>query len=119
MKLGFVSLGCPKNLVDGEVMLGLAREAGHWGRFDAGLLAHWPDAEIEYHELAGNGARWRETSPLDTARMAAELRARVWAGSRRAPVLIAISLGAMVCLDWRGRWPGGAATSPRLPRTAG
>ncbi len=24
-----VSLGCPKNLVDGEVMLGLAREAGH------------------------------------------------------------------------------------------
>ena len=27
MKIGFVSLGCPKNLVDGEVMLGLAREA--------------------------------------------------------------------------------------------
>ena len=29
MKLGFVSLGCPKNLVDGEVMLGIARDAGH------------------------------------------------------------------------------------------
>lgn len=29
MKLGFISLGCPKNLVDGEVMLGLARDAGH------------------------------------------------------------------------------------------
>jgi ribosomal protein S12 methylthiotransferase len=29
VKIGFVSLGCPKNLVDGEVMLGLAREAGH------------------------------------------------------------------------------------------
>ena len=29
MKLGFVSLGCPKNLVDGEVMLGCARDAGH------------------------------------------------------------------------------------------
>jgi ribosomal protein S12 methylthiotransferase len=29
MKVGLVSLGCPKNLVDGEVMLGLAREAGH------------------------------------------------------------------------------------------
>jgi ribosomal protein S12 methylthiotransferase len=27
--LGFISLGCPKNLVDGEVMLGIAREAGH------------------------------------------------------------------------------------------
>ena len=29
MKIGFVSLGCPKNLVDGEVMLGLAGDAGH------------------------------------------------------------------------------------------
>ena len=29
MKLGLLSLGCPKNLVDGEVMMGLAREAGH------------------------------------------------------------------------------------------
>jgi ribosomal protein S12 methylthiotransferase len=29
MKIGFVSLGCPKNLVDGEVMLGLARDAGY------------------------------------------------------------------------------------------
>ena len=29
MKIGMVSLGCPKNLVDSEVMLGLARQAGH------------------------------------------------------------------------------------------
>lgn len=29
MKIGFLSLGCPKNLVDGEVMLGLAEQAGH------------------------------------------------------------------------------------------
>src|SRR5919198_698003 len=29
MKIGFVSLGCPKNLVDGEVMMGIARDAGH------------------------------------------------------------------------------------------
>jgi ribosomal protein S12 methylthiotransferase len=29
MKIGLVSLGCPKNLVDAEVMLGLARNAGH------------------------------------------------------------------------------------------
>ena len=29
MKIGLVSLGCPKNLVDSEVMLGLAAEAGH------------------------------------------------------------------------------------------
>jgi len=28
-KIGLVSLGCPKNLVDSEVMLGLAKQAGH------------------------------------------------------------------------------------------
>ncbi|RMF79862.1 MAG: 30S ribosomal protein S12 methylthiotransferase RimO, partial [Nitrospirae bacterium] len=28
MKLGLVSLGCPKNLADAEVALGVAREAG-------------------------------------------------------------------------------------------
>jgi ribosomal protein S12 methylthiotransferase len=29
VKIGFVSLGCPKNLVDSEVMLGTAEQAGH------------------------------------------------------------------------------------------
>src|SRR5258708_11724205 len=29
MKIGLVSLGCPKNLVDGEVILGYAQQAGH------------------------------------------------------------------------------------------
>jgi ribosomal protein S12 methylthiotransferase len=36
MKIGFLSLGCPKNLVDGEVMLGIAREAGHEITTEAG-----------------------------------------------------------------------------------
>jgi ribosomal protein S12 methylthiotransferase len=35
MKLGLVSLGCPKNLVDSEVMLGLAQQAGHEITHDA------------------------------------------------------------------------------------
>jgi ribosomal protein S12 methylthiotransferase len=29
VKVGLISLGCPKNLVDSEVMLGLAQQAGH------------------------------------------------------------------------------------------
>jgi ribosomal protein S12 methylthiotransferase len=29
MKIGLISLGCPKNLVDSEVMMGLAQQAGH------------------------------------------------------------------------------------------
>src|SRR5690242_11724320 len=35
MKIGMVSLGCPKNLVDSEVMLGLARQQGHALTHDA------------------------------------------------------------------------------------
>jgi ribosomal protein S12 methylthiotransferase len=40
MKIGLISLGCPKNLVDSEVMLGLARDAGHELTHDAA------DAEV-------------------------------------------------------------------------
>ena len=36
MKIGLISLGCPKNLVDGEVMLGLAEQAGHQVTAEAG-----------------------------------------------------------------------------------
>ncbi len=36
MKIGMISLGCPKNLVDSEVMLGLATQAGHELTQDAG-----------------------------------------------------------------------------------
>src|SRR5688500_19009303 len=40
MKFGMVSLGCPKNLVDSEVMLGLAQKQGHQLTREAG------DAEV-------------------------------------------------------------------------
>ena len=55
MKIGFVSLGCPKNLVDSEVMLGLAEQAGHEITPDsaqADVLA--PEG---YGEIIGGGER--------------------------------------------------------------
>src|SRR5437660_8020605 len=39
-KVGFVSLGCPKNLVDSEVMMGILAQAG------AQLTQHAEDADI-------------------------------------------------------------------------
>ncbi|MGH9142219.1 MAG: 30S ribosomal protein S12 methylthiotransferase RimO [Vicinamibacterales bacterium] len=36
MKVGMISLGCPKNLVDSEVMLGLAQQGGHELTHDPG-----------------------------------------------------------------------------------
>ncbi len=83
---------------------GLAREAGHWQQFNRALIERLPDAVVEHHDLPGNGVHWRERSPIDTASMAAQLREEVWARSREPVVLLAVSLGAMVCLDWRQRW---------------
>ena len=40
MKIGFVSLGCPKNLVDSEVMMGQLRRRGHE------LTPHPADADV-------------------------------------------------------------------------
>jgi ribosomal protein S12 methylthiotransferase len=40
LKIGLISLGCPKNLVDGEVMLGLAQDAGHE------ITPHAADADV-------------------------------------------------------------------------
>src|SRR5664279_5149769 len=39
-KIGFVSLGCPKNLVDSEVMMGMLSSGG------ADITAHAEDADI-------------------------------------------------------------------------
>ena len=55
MKIGFLSLGCPKNLVDGEVMLGIAREAGHEITADAdrGRRARREHLRVHRHREAG------------------------------------------------------------------
>lgn len=95
----------PSNPPRFVLIRGLAREAGHWHEFDRGLIEQFPSATVERHDLPGNGALWRETSPLDTGAMAATLRSRIFAGDRRPPTLVAISLGAMVCIDWLRRWP--------------
>ena len=39
-KIGFISLGCPKNLVDSEVMIGLLQAQGHE------LITDPADAEV-------------------------------------------------------------------------
>src|SRR6267142_5862718 len=40
VKVGFVSLGCPKNLVDSEVMMGILQSGG------AEITAHAEDADV-------------------------------------------------------------------------
>ncbi|MFV8750216.1 alpha/beta fold hydrolase [Nannocystaceae bacterium ST9] len=84
---------------------GLARAAGHWHDFDTGLRERFVNATIERHDLAGNGDQCRRASPIRIAELAEDLRERVLARDPRPPVVIAISLGAMVGLTWLSRRP--------------
>src|SRR3982751_1088429 len=74
MKVGFVSLGCPKNLVDGEVMLGFARDAGHE------ITPHAPAAdailEMAQHKRDGKCSRLVVTGCL-AERYREELRKEI------------------------------------------
>ncbi len=74
MKIGLISLGCPKNLVDSEVMLGLARQAGHELTPDA------HDADVVIVNTCAFIDRAKQES-IDTILEIAELKAKT-AGKR-------------------------------------
>ena len=65
MKVGLISLGCPKNLVDSEVMLGLAREAGHELTQDASRGRRARRQHLRVHRLGQAGVDRRD--PRDGA----------------------------------------------------
>jgi ribosomal protein S12 methylthiotransferase len=67
MKIGFVSLGCPKNLVDSEVMLGLAEAAGHE------ITAEAEDADVVVVNTCAFIDRAKQES-IDTILEMAELK---------------------------------------------
>jgi ribosomal protein S12 methylthiotransferase len=67
LKIGFISLGCPKNLVDSEVMLGLAEAAGHEITTDPA------DAEVMVVNTCAFIDRAKEES-IDTILEMAELK---------------------------------------------
>ena len=89
MKIGLVSLGCPKNLVDSEVMLGLAQQAGHELTQDAADGRRAGRQHLRVHRLGQAGIDRRD--PRDGA---AQDRRRVPA-ARSSPAA----------------WPSATATS--------
>ena len=70
MKIGFISLGCPKNLVDSEVMLGLAEQAGHE------ITPHSEDADVVVVNTCAFIDRAKQES-IDTILEMAELKKQV------------------------------------------
>ena len=80
MKIGLISLGCPKNLVDSEVMLGLAREAGHELTRDAVAGRRARRQYLRVHRLGETGVdrrHPRDGAPQERRRLPAAHRDRL------------------------------------------
>lgn len=93
------------------LLRGLGRETGHWGDFPDTLRAALPPQDrVLLLDLPGNGALWRERSPLAIAAMTEQvrgaLRARGQGGDEVGPLhLLCLSMGGMVAVDWATRHP--------------
>ncbi len=84
---------------------GLIREAGHWSGFLERFEAAFPEREAIPLDLPGNGARFREKSPLSVPEMTAALREHFLAKKGEQNFLFALSLGAMCAVHWMHAWP--------------
>ncbi|MCA9520146.1 MAG: alpha/beta hydrolase [Myxococcales bacterium] len=89
---------------------GLVREKGHWYQLPERFHERFPDAEVQFLDLPGNGARFREKTPVSVPLMARslsdEFRRLRWSSPDGEPTyLLAMSLGAMVAYEWLIRRP--------------
>lgn len=96
------------------LLRGLIRERRHWGRFPVSLEARVPGARTYFLDFAGCGSECERVSPATVHEIREDVRkrfeARIESGEfPRGPwTLVAVSLGAMVGLDWiadRGAHP--------------
>lgn len=85
---------------------GLSRGQGHWADFPELFLKRFPEDEIEFLDLPGNGLRFRETSCVDVAAAAQALREKSrWVSERKKVHMLAHSLGSMVAMEWMRNHP--------------
>jgi len=88
------------------LLRGLAREACHWGDFPALLAAHSPHTRVVTVDLPGNGEANASRSPADVPSIAEACRDTLRQRGLQPPFgVIAMSLGAMVTVDWAHRHP--------------
>ncbi|HVE52016.1 MAG TPA: alpha/beta fold hydrolase [Ramlibacter sp.] len=87
------------------LLRGLARETRHWGRFTGLLRRGVRGDRVLAVDLAGNGQRRGATTPGSVQAIAEDVRQLV-AGLAPPPyVLVAVSLGGMVAVEWAAEHP--------------
>lgn len=84
---------------------GLVRESGHWSGFLERFQKAFPERRIIPLDLPGSGVFFREPSPLSVPGMTDLLRAEFERHKGAENHLFAVSLGAMVGIDWLQRYP--------------
>lgn len=85
---------------------GLGRHSGHWGHFVDDFKQAFPDDEVEFLDLRGNGSLSHSPSWVSIEDNVRDLRQRSLFLSQGEPVyLMSISLGAMVATEWAHRHP--------------
>lgn len=88
------------------LLRGLTRESGHWGAFPAMLRERLPGARVVAIDLPGNGRLNKEQSPARIEATVESCRRQLQAMAIETPVhLLAMSLGAMVAVEWARRYP--------------
>jgi pimeloyl-ACP methyl ester carboxylesterase len=85
---------------------GLVREAGHWNGFLERFEAAFPGCKAIALDLPGNGTRFREKSKLSVGKTMFAVREEFLSRRGAENHLFALSLGAMVGLEWLREWPG-------------
>ena len=87
------------------LLRGLVREQRHWGRFPDVLQACFPDDEIMLFDFAGNGQRNKEKSATTIVDMVDDIRSSVIHAHDRPVYILALSMGAMVAVEWMNQHP--------------
>lgn len=88
------------------LLRGLIREQRHWEGFPDLLRQRHPDISIITVDIAGNGSRYQEKSPLSINGLMESVRSQLQDQNLKPPYnLIAISLGAMIGLEWLSEHP--------------
>ncbi|HYD62781.1 MAG TPA: alpha/beta hydrolase [Noviherbaspirillum sp.] len=85
---------------------GLMRESRHWGAFPEQFRRYAGGAQLLLPDLAGNGRLHAQRSPACVQDMVEHYRAAVTAQGLQPPYhLLALSLGAMMAIEWAQRYP--------------
>lgn len=85
---------------------GLGRGSIHWGEFVQTFQKLYPEDQVEFLDLPGNGENYDLTSPLSIKEYVRVLRSQSEFIKETKPIhLLAMSLGAMVATCWGEMYP--------------